>query len=468
MLLAAVTGMVAALSAQSPPPGFTWQSLATGLQSGTAMAFLPDGRLLITERATGNIRVFENGALQAQPWATIAVASGGSWAEQGLLGIAVDPGFLANGYVYVFYTDASGTENRVARLREQGRFGTGLTVLTPANALPAVLYHNGGPLLFGHDGTLFVATGDALSGSNAQDMQSWLGKVLRFDVPNLTVPATNPFPGSAIFTLGHRNQFGLALHPVSSSVYQTENGSALMDEVNLLAPGGNFGWPVYEGAEPLPNPAYVDPLVVYQPTTAPTGTCFYTGEHYPLQYRHGWFFCDYNMNRLRLLTLNGAGTAVLSQVVFDQLPGSGYGVQTGPDGNLWLLTNANGGYGANELGRYVHANESAPSAQLSSVSNKTLGGSITVCVHGGPGALAAPWLSLAQYPAPLPTPFGNLWVPMDAMLDALLCLYDERAYVGLAMPNAPAFLGASVHLQALVLTGAGLLLSNPSELVIRG
>jgi glucose/arabinose dehydrogenase len=470
VLLAVVAPFGESLSAQSPPPGFAYETLVDGpLNSATAMAFTPDGRLLITERATGNVRVFANGALQAAPWATIAVASGGSWAEQGLLGIAVDPGFLTNGFVYVFYTDASGSENRIARLQDVGGVGANLTVLSPAGSLPSVQYHNGGSLVFGHDGTLFVGTGDALAGSNAQNPASWLGKVLRFTVPNLGIPANNPFPGSPIWTLGHRNQFGLTVHPVTGGVYQTENGGALMDELNRLTPGGNYGWPTVEGLESPPNPTFVDPLASYSPTTAPTGTCFYAGDHYPLQYRNAWFFTDYNMNRLRVLNLNAQGTSVVSQSVFDMLPGAGYSVISGPDGNLWVLTNDQGGFGADELGRYVHVNESTPSVQFSSVSNKTLGASGTVCVHAANGNLAMPWLSMAQYPTPLPTPFGNLWVPTEALMPVMIVSADARAYQPLMVPNAPTFLGATIHTQAMVMdTSFQLWLTNASQLVIRG
>lgn len=460
----------APLCAQNPPPGFTYQTLSDGnLQSATAMAFLPDGRLLITERATGRIRLFADGALQASPWATIPVASGGSWAEQGLLGIAVDPAFLSNGFVYVFYTDASGSENRIARLHENGGVGTNLTVLSPNGSIPAVLYHNGGTMVFGHDGTLFVGTGDALGGSNAQDMQSWLGKVLRFHVPNLTIPASNPFPGSAIYTLGHRNQFGLAVHPATGRLYQTENGTALMDEVNMLSPAGNYGWPNHEGTESPPDPTCADPMAVYQPTAALTGTCFYSGSHYPLQYRNAWFFTDYNMGRIRMLQLNAAGTSVLTQTMFDQVPGSGYSVLTGPDGNLWVLTNDAGGFGADELGRYVHVNESSPSAQISSVSQKSIGASATICVHGGNGNVAASWVSLGQFPAPVPTVFGNLWVPGDAVLPAMLITSDGRAYQSLQIPNTRTFIGSSLFLQGVVFSVTGsITLTNPSQLVLRG
>jgi glucose/arabinose dehydrogenase len=468
LLLVLATGFP--LVAQSPPLGFTYETLVDGpLQSATAMAFLPDGRLLLTERMSGHIRLFANGSLQPAPWATVPTNAGGSFSEAGLLGIAVDPGFLTNRYVYVFFTDASGNQSQIARLVDNGGVGTNLTVLNPANSLPGSLYHNGGAMVFGPDGTLFVATGDALGAANAQDPFGWLGKVLRFEVPNLTVPANNPFSGSPVFSLGHRNQFGLTIHPITGLLYQTENGTALMDELNVILPGGNYGWPLYEGTEPVQAPAYVDPLFVLQPTVAPTGTCFYSGDLYPPAYRNGWFFADYNMNRLRMLTLDATGVQVQGQQLFDTLPGSGYAVLTGPDGNLWMLTNDAGGFGADELGRYVYSQAPLPSAQLSAVSNKVLGGSLTVGVTATNGDIVVPWLSLGQLPAPVPTPFGDVWVLADALLPALAVQADSRVYHGLSVPNVPALLGGSVHLQAIALSPSGaVLLSNPSQVRVRG
>lgn len=461
---------MSAATAQNPPPGFIYETLVDGpLQSATAMAFLPDGRLLITERATGNVRVFKDGQLDPNPWATIPVHNGGLYAEAGLIGIAVDPGFLSNGFVYVFYTAPGGNENHISRLQDVNGVGTGLTVLTPPMGIPAQLYHNAGPMVFGHDGKLFVATGDALGAAHAQNPNNWRGKILRFAVPNLTIPADNPTPGSAVYSIGHRNQFGLAIHPVTGDLFQTENGGTWMDEINRIQPGGNHGWPIVEGQEATPDPALVDPLAFYHPTTAPTGCCFYNGEHYPAVYKNVWFFTNYNQNDVIAVTLNATGTSILNQTVFDTPPGAGYGISMGPDGNLWLLCSDNGGYGGDELGRYVYVGQQAPSVQISSVSNKTLGASVTVCVHAQNGSLAVPWFSQSQLPTPIWTPLGTQWVPGDAMMYTLPIMADERGYMPLEVPNLPAFLGSSVHCQAMVLDPqATLRLTNPSELVIRG
>ncbi|MBL9079351.1 MAG: PQQ-dependent sugar dehydrogenase [Planctomycetes bacterium] len=458
-------------AAQTPPAGFTYEVVVppnAGLDNATAMAFAPDGRLFVTERVTGNIRIVRDGVLEPQPWATVPTTSGPSWSEQGLLGIAIDPAFLQNGYVYVYHTDASGQESRISRLQEFGGIGTNRTTLSPNGALPSIQYHNGGPLLFGRDGTLWVATGDGLGSNNAQNLAEWRGKVLRFEVPNLTVPTNNPFPGSPVWSYGHRNQFGLALHPVTGELFQTENGGALMDEINRIVAGGNYGWPGAEGQETVPNPAWVDPLAWYQPSVAPTGCAFYSGSNYPASYQNRFFFTEWNQGRIRMVTLDAAGQTVTAQSVFDQQPGSGYAVTMGPDGNLWYLGNQNGGYGANEIGRYLHANEPTPSLNVTATSNRTVGGSMTMTVHGNPWGVSGVFLSLGILPTPIPTPWGNAWILPDASLPAFLLTGDGRGHLGWNVTNDPTLLDLEVHFQAIELNASGqLLLTNPKTFVLR-
>ena len=473
--LVCATALLGPLAGQQPlPNGFTYEVLVqpgSGLNDATAMAFAPDGRLFLTEKVTGHIRVFRDGVLQAAPWATIAVTSGVSWSEQGLLGIAIDPDFLVNRFVYVYYTDtdSTGTQNRIARLQEVGGVGTNLTVLSANGMLPSQAYHNGGPLLFGRDGTLYVATGDGLGAPNAQNANEWRGKVLRFEVPNLTVPANNPFPGSPIFSLGHRNQFGLALHPVTGDVFQTENGGTLMDEINRIVPGGNYGWPAVEGREVTPNPLYVDPLAWYQPSPAPTGCAFYSGANYPAVWQNVFFFASWNQGRVQAVLFDAAGENVIAQTPFHDQPGAGYAVTMGPDGNLWYLGNQNGGYGANELGRYVHQNEPLPSLHVMATSNRAVGGSMTIGVHGHTGGVAGTFMSLTRLPSPVATPWGNVWILPDVSLPAFLQWGDDRGYLGWSLPNDPTLLDLDVQFQAIELAPTGVLsLTNAVSLVLRG
>jgi hypothetical protein len=178
--------------------------------------------------------------------------------------------------------------------------------------------------------------------------------------------------------------------------------------------------------------------------------CFYTGEHYPAAYRNVWFFTDYNQNRMHAVTLNAAGTAVCSEVVLRLAAWCvAMACSTGPDGNLYVLTNDLGGYGADELGRYVHANEAVPSAQLSAVSNKALGGTATICIHSPAAKPDRALVRPVPLQAPVPTPYGNWWVPTDAIGHPVACPADGRVYFAVSLPNEPSFLGLSLHLQGI-------------------
>jgi glucose/arabinose dehydrogenase len=447
----------AVLCAQTPPPGFTYQTITDNvLNVATSMAFAPDGRLFVCERFTGNIRVIQDGALVPGNWATIPTTSNaGDW---GLLGIAIDPGFLTNGYVYVYYTASSQLENRIARLQEVGGVGTSFTILSPANAIPTgpIPNHNGGRMVFGRDGKLFVGTSDRTVATTSQSMTSWNGKVLRFDVPNLTIPATNPFANSPIYSLGHRSQYGLTIHPLTGVLYQSEVGNVLMDELNRIVPGGNYGWPIYEGTEPAPDPATVDPLAVYFPTTEPVGLCFYHGTTYPAGYVDSLFVCEFSDGGIRKVDLNAAGTAVVSQSMFDDL-GQAYDIQMGPDGHLWVLHNDTLGVrGGDEIGRYVYTGEPNPAIHGMAVSNRALGGTITYGLHANFGDIVLAWLSLSALPASVPTPFGPMWVTPDMVISIAVVVGDNQAYIPLPVPNNPIFSGVSLFAQGASLNQTGL------------
>lgn len=457
-------------AAQSPPQGFHRTTLSDGsLDRVSAMCWLPDGRLLLAERNTGRVRVFADGALAPTPWATVPNVSTAYQLEQGLLGIAADPGFLSNGHVYVYFTAASGNENRLGRLQEQGGTVT-FTLLTTPQPIPAATHHNGGRLAFGTDGALFVATGDVFATNLAPDPTSYAGKILRFLPPNLTVPSGNPLPNSAIWSLGHRNIFGLAVDPETGTLFATENGQNAMDEINRIVPGGDYGWPTHEGTEQTPDPNTVDPIAVYGPPVAPVGCTFYTGANYPAAYRGDLFVIEYGTNRLRRLTLDAARTGIAADVTFhDEPSGSGLDVSDGPDGNLWVVTNDSSAVrGADELARYEHGNAPNPGANLCATSRRILGGSITICLRGRNGDAFLSWLALRQLPTPQQTIAGPLLVPVDAVLPTQFVQADDRVYFAFEVPNNPAFVGATLHLQGLqITTASALAMTNATSLTIR-
>ena len=441
--------LATAAFAQSPPPGFTYQLITDNqIQVGSSMAFAPDGRLFVCERASGRIRVLRDAVLQPTPWATVPVLTTAS-GEQGLLGIAFDPDFLRNGFVYVFHTQIGGAQNRIARLQEVQGVGINYTVLTPDMAIPATTLHNGGRLVVGQDGHLYAGTGERTVVALAQSLTSWNGKILRFTLPNCAIPTDNPFPGSPIWSYGHRNHFGLTVHPVTGDLFETENGNLLYDELNRIVRGGNYGWPLVEGPESPPNPGFVDPVAVYPtPTPDPTGTCFYTGTNYPAEYRNTLFFVDFMYGRVRRATLDAAGTTVTAQFLFDDLYRN-FDIQMGPDGNLWVLHTDASDRGGDEIGRYVFAGESLPSANVIEVSNKSVGGSLTFGFRARNGRIVVPWISTTRLATPLPTPFGEQLVPIDIVLPFLAVQADDRVYRGESLPNVATLIGTPVHVQAL-------------------
>ena len=225
---------------------------ATGLEVPWGAAVLPDGSVLVAERDSGEVvRVAEDGTV-ATVGSVDGVSPGG---EGGLLGLAVDPAFPNEPYVYVYFTSSS--DNRIARLEYDPQEGlTGQETLL--DGIPAAGNHNGGRIAFGPDGFLYAGTGDAGDPSLSQDRDSLGGKILRITTEG--EPAgDNPF-GNAAYSYGHRNVQGLAWDE-EGRLYATEFGQDEWDEVNLIEPGGNYGWPEVEGEGG--GDGFVDPLVTW-------------------------------------------------------------------------------------------------------------------------------------------------------------------------------------------------------------
>jgi glucose/arabinose dehydrogenase len=248
--------------------------LVDGLEIPWALDFLPDGGIILTERP-GRLRlVTADGRLMPEPLATIPdVAHVG---EGGLLGIAVHPNFSSNGFIYIYYTYSLGEGaelgNKVVRYRKTGRTAVPDTVIV--DGIPGAPIHNGGRIKFGPDGMLYIATGDAARPHLSQDPRSLAGKILRLTDAG-AVPGDNPFHGSPIYSLGHRNPQGLAWDAYGQ-LWATEHGSRGLDEVNLIQAGGNYGWPVAEGGESAAN-MRAPVLHSGADTWAPSGAAFYDG-----------------------------------------------------------------------------------------------------------------------------------------------------------------------------------------------
>ena len=292
--------------------------LASGLEVPWGMAFLPDGSALIAERPTG--RVLRVAAAGGAPVPVGTVPGVRALGEGGLLGLAVAP--KDPGSVFAYLTSTEG-DNRVLRMPlSGGRLGAPTVVLS---GIPAASTHDGGRIAVGPDGKLWIGTGDAQDRTASQDRTNLAGKILRVDTDG-SVPSDNPFPGSPVWSYGHRNVQGLAFDS-TGQLWATEFGQNTWDELNRVAKGGNHGWPEVEGREG--GAGFVDPQVVWSPADAsPSGLAIVDDIAYVASLRG---------RRLWQVPLTGtrAGTPVAA------LEGA-YGrlrtVERAPDGALWLST----------------------------------------------------------------------------------------------------------------------------------
>lgn len=256
--------------------------IITGLEIPWAVDLAPDGRLFVTER-TGRVRIVRlegsTATLQPDPWANINVRATPN-TERGLLGIALDPQFAKNGFVYLYYSyrgAGTTTLNRLVRMRDANGVGVEETILL--DAIPGSEQHDGGRVKFGPDGKLYVTVGDGEVQNRAQDTGSPNGKILRVNADG-SIPSDDPFPGSPVWSFGHRNPQGIAWQPDTARLYETEHGpsglfpACCQDEVNLIEKGKNYGWPIVTG-QPH-DPRFVDPLVWSgrTDTWAPSGATF--------------------------------------------------------------------------------------------------------------------------------------------------------------------------------------------------
>lgn len=244
----------------------------TDLALPTNLAFAPDGRLFFTEKDTGLVRVVSpEGRLREEPFARFAVQNRG---ETGMLGIALDPSFATDPWVYLYFSDAESGRNRLVRVRDED--GTAGRPQVLGTFLPwSAGYHNGGDLVFGADGMLYVAVGEAHEPSRAQDPDDVGGKILRL-TPDGSIPPDNPFgPSNPAFTIGHRNSFGLCVDPETDDLWETENGPSVDDEVNVLRAGRNYGWPEVTGDS---DGRFADPVIVFPSPEALTGCAVWRGD----------------------------------------------------------------------------------------------------------------------------------------------------------------------------------------------
>ena len=302
-----------------PVPSNAVSTIAGNLEAPWGLAFLPDGTALVTERDTTRIvSVGSDGTVREVQ--RIAEADPGG--EGGLLGIAVSPNYQTDRWVYVYYTAAE--DNRVAR------FQLGQPPQPIFTGIPKAGNHNGGRIAFGPDSMLYVGTGDAADRGRAQERDHLGGKILRLTPEGQPAPG-NPFGGSPVYSYGHRNVQGLAWDS-RGRLFAAEFGQNRYDELNLIEPGKNYGWPEVEGTGN--DDAFVDPVATWSTSDAsPSGIAILDDRVYVACLRG---------TKLYRVATDGSGAQALLSDEYGRLRH----VAVAPDGSLWILTSNRDGRGS--------------------------------------------------------------------------------------------------------------------------
>ena len=330
-----------------------------GLSHPWALAFFPDGDMLVTERP-GRLRIVRRGALDPQPISGVPqVRTDGNG---GLMDVALHPRFADNQFVYLTYTKPVGNGMGAPALARGRLVGSALTDVRDLLVTEAYEGNSGlnGRVAFGRDGKVYMSTGGRV-GSVAQDPTSLRGKILRLNDDG-SVPSDNPFAGDAghrpeIYTFGHRNTLGLMVHPQTGMLWNHENGPNGGDEVNIILPGRNYGWPVvsfgrnYPGARIAEHPTregMESPLVVWLPAIAVAGLTVYTGDQFPA-WRGNAFVGSLReggipgTGHLQRIVFNDRTEELRRESMLRELRQRIREVREGPDGFLYLLTDEDDG-----------------------------------------------------------------------------------------------------------------------------
>lgn len=331
-------------SAQEYPDlGVKVETFAENLEIPWSIVWAPDETIFFTERS-GNVKTIQNGIVSEKPIFSIEVGG----VEGGMLGIALDPNYSENHFVYLYYTynDLLSTKNKVVRYVESN-----LTLIEEKiliDDIPGGPFHDGGRIKFGPDNKLYITTGDAGDAELSQNKNSFAGKILRINSDG-SIPEDNPFSGSPVYSYGHRNPQGLDWDKTGNLV-ATEHGPSgwhgvAHDEINLIIPGENYGWPDIIGSEIMEG--MVTPILnTGDDTWAPSGAEFYDAGKIS-QWTGKYFVATLRGNHLHMIDFDLKNNKVTShQKLFTGDFGRLRDVATGPDGYLYVLTSNRDGRGA--------------------------------------------------------------------------------------------------------------------------
>jgi len=335
-------------------------ALVTGLANPWSLVFLPNGDMLVTERA-GRLRIIRNGVLDPQPISGVPTVR--TTALGGLLEVALHPKFSENGFVYLTYTkgrDGNLSTTALARGRLKGTALEDVKDIFVANNWSTSATNFGGRIAFDKQGLLYLTVGERQEQERAQKTDDHGGKVLRLRDDG-SVPPDNPFVGKAgyspeIYSLGHRSPQGLVFHPETGALWENEHGPLGGDEINVVLPGRNYGWPLvtfgmdYDGTKISDSTWRADleaPILYFVPSIAISGMAFYTGDKFP-NWKGNLFVGSMFEGRtratghLRRITFE-QGHPIQREPILTELHQRIRDVRQGPDGLLYLLTDENPG-----------------------------------------------------------------------------------------------------------------------------
>lgn len=344
----ALAAAAVTLAAPAASADYTITTMATGLNHPWSMAFLPDGRTLITERS-GQLRVLANGKLGS----ISGVPAVYSKSQGGLFDVVLHPHFVKNGLIYLSYAAGTPSANatHIARAKLVGNVLTDVKVIFSVSPTKNTPVHYGGRMVFLPDGTLLMTVGDGFDfREQAQKLDSGLGKIIRI-TDSGGIPADNPFvnkPGAtkATWSYGHRNEQGITFDHVTGRVYESEHGPRGGDEINIIARGANYGWPVathgmdYSGATISPYTTYPgmkDPIVVWVPSIGPSGLAVYRGAMFK-DWQGDLITGALAIPQVRRIDINAAGKVVGQERIFPEITQRVRDVRVAPDGAIWIST----------------------------------------------------------------------------------------------------------------------------------